>query len=115
MSQFTVRSAVVVARTFKALRTNPHFLPTKSDAELTKLTRATSKSLATLSCDGLAADVRLSQGKLESMLWELFKAAKAEQRRRVEVRAAYDELLLEAGPCFYCGSCVQAGAECSVC
>lgn len=84
MSQFTVRLAVVVARTHNALRTNPQFLAAKSDAELSLVIRATAASLAKLSRDGVAAEVRLPKTKLTSMLWTLYKAAKAEARTRAE-------------------------------
>lgn len=90
MSQFTVRSAVVVARTHNALRTNPQFLAAKSDAELSLVIRATAASLAKLSRDGVAAEVRLPKAKLTSMCWTLYKAAKAEARTRAEAAAEPD-------------------------
>lgn len=90
MSQFTVRLAAVVARTHNALRTNPQFLTAKSDAELSLVIRATAASLAKLSRDGVAAEVRLPKTKLTSMLWTLYKAAKAEARTRAEAAAEPD-------------------------
>lgn len=105
MSQFTVRLAAVVARTHNALRTNPQFLTAKSDAELSLVIRATAASLAKLSRDGVAAEVRLPKAKLTSMLWTLYKAAKAEARKRAEcdaeqarIEALVAPFLLDAEP-----------------
>lgn len=92
MSQLTVRSAVVIARTVKALRTNPNYLAAKSDADLALMVRASAVSLARLSRDGVAPDVRLPAAVLTAKCWALFKAAKAEQRRRGEAQAADDVL-----------------------
>lgn len=79
----SLRSVVAVARAHNRLRTEgKDYLGRKDHAALSKMVRATAASLATLSRGGLADDVRLSHSKVTSMLWALYKAAKAEQRAR---------------------------------
>jgi hypothetical protein len=109
-SNLSLRSVVAIARTHTQLRVNSDFLGAKSDVELAKVVRATARSLAVISRGGLAPDVRISRQKVESMLWTLYKAAKAEQAARVEARAsvaaelALGEYVYEPGNCFYCGA-----------
>jgi hypothetical protein len=87
----SLRSVVTISRTHTKLRVEPMFLRAKSDAELAKVVRASARSLAVISRGGLAPEVRLSQKKVVSMLWTLFKTAKAEQDARVEAAEALAE------------------------
>jgi hypothetical protein len=76
----SLRSVVIISRTHTQFRVVGNwFLRAKSDAELAKVVRASARSLAVISRGGLAPDVRISREKVTSMLWTLFKAAKAEQ------------------------------------
>lgn len=85
-SKLSVRSVVTVRRTAKAVA-RPDYLTAKSDEDLKVIVRATAASLRALTVAGLEADVRLPKAVVEHSLWTVYKAAKAEQRRRVEFDA----------------------------
>lgn len=74
--QVTIANVSTIARLHSSIR-NPEWLATRSRAQLWTYVRATAQTLARLGQHGLAADVRLPKAKVESMLWTIFKTAKA--------------------------------------
>lgn len=72
----TVANVATISRLHTSVR-NPEWLATRSREQLWTYVRATAQTLARLGQHGLAADVRLPKAKVESMLWTIFKTAKA--------------------------------------
>lgn len=102
-TKLTVKSAVVICRTYAALRKDARYFAAKDDAAVRLVIRATAASLRKVSVAGVEPDVRLPAAKLTQMLWTLFKAAKVVQAARAEALALADDRNSPAGPCFYCG------------
>lgn len=74
--QVTIANVSTIARLHTAIR-NPEWVAARSREQLWTYVRATAQTLARLGQHGLAADVRLPKAKVESMLWTIFKTAKA--------------------------------------
>jgi len=96
--QVTISNVSTIARLHTAVR-NPEWVAARSREQLWTYVRATAQTLARLGQHGLAADVRLPKAKVESMLWTIFKTAKAAHAaaKAAQVEAdLQDRLLAEA-------------------
>lgn len=76
----SIQAVRAIARTHRKITTDETFLSDKDQFDLRTVVRATATSLAKLEREGLAPDVYLPKAKVASMLWTIYKTAKAQAK-----------------------------------